>query len=462
MRSPSTFLSEIRTALQLAIPLAGIQLSEAAISFVNTVMMGFLGIESFAAGALGVITFYTVTFICMGIVEGASPLAAEAFGAGKVDRIRQLFAQGLWLVLILSLPMMLLVWHLDSILMLLGQQEQTVTLTSTYLKTIVWGFPAAVGFYIIKEVSTALNRPQPISVIALASIPINIIANYVLLFGHLGFPPLGLAGIGWAGTFVFWVNFLAAAGILSFHPGFREYKLFSALGFDKQVFAELWHNGWPVGLQYGSSLLVFTLIALLSGYMGTTVLAANEIVVQSLELSLIIPVGIAYAAMTQVGQRMGQDDPASAKIAGLATIVIGITATTAIVVAVWMFPEKIVSIYLDISNPDNAEALEIAIPLLKVVAVFLIAYGLNLIAMAMLQGIQDLNIPLLVNIFIQWFVGMGGGYLLCFNIHWGGVGLWLGLTIGTALATVFLICRFYFSISNLNQSSQEEERLGIS
>lgn len=214
MRSPSKFLSEVRATLNLAVPLGAIQLAEAAVSFVNTVMMGLLGIQFLAAGVLGVITFYTLTFICMGVVEGASPLATEAFGAGKCDRIRQIFAQGVWLVVVLSLPMMLLTWHLDLILMLLGQQENTVALASTYLRAIVWGLPAAVGFFILKEVATAVNRPQLISAIALISIHLNITANYVLLFGKLGLPALGLAGIGWASTFVFWVNFIAAAAIL--------------------------------------------------------------------------------------------------------------------------------------------------------------------------------------------------------------------------------------------------------
>jgi MATE family multidrug resistance protein len=443
MRSPSLFLSEIRATLQLTIPLGAIQLAEASVSFINSVMMGFLGIESFTAGALGVITFYTLTFICMGIVEGASPLSAEAFGAGDTDRIRHIFAQGLWLVLALCLPMMLLIWHLDSILIMLAQQEQTVILTNTYLKAIVWGFPAAVGFFIMKEVSTALNRPHLISVIALTSIPINIIANYLLLFGHLGLPELGLAGIGWAGTVVFWVNFLAAAAILGFHPSFKEYKLFSCLGFDREIFAELWKNGWPVGLQYGSSLLVFTLIALLSGYMGTTVLAANEIVVQTIEVFLIVPVAIAYAAMTRVGQMIGQEDSTGAKMAGLAAVSMGVVVISILAMILMLFPNRIAAIFLETSNQNNRIVISSAIPLLRVAALFLLAYGLNVIAMGMLQGIKDITLPLIINILFQWCFGMGSSYLLCFYFHQGGMGLWIGWTIGTALATVYLLCRFY-------------------
>ncbi|AFZ28122.1 putative efflux protein, MATE family [Cylindrospermum stagnale PCC 7417] len=457
MRSPSKFLSEVFATLHLAVPLGGIQLAEAAVGFVNTVMMGFLGIQSLAAGALGVITFYTLTLICMGVIEGASPLAAEAFGAGNTERIRQIFAQGLWLVVALSLPMMLLTWHLDSILMLSGQEENTVALANTYLKAIVWSLPAAVGFFILKEVATAVNRPQLISAIALTSIPLNILANYLLIFGKLGLPPLGLAGIGWAGTFVYWVNFLAAAAVIGFHPWFKEYKLFASLQFNKQVFAELWQNGWPLGLEYASSLILFTLIALLSGYMGTTLLAANEIVVQTLEVSLIVPTAISYATMTRVGQMMGQNDPAGAKKAGFAAITIGVAAMSLIAVAICLFPEQIATIYLDASNSDNILAIRSAIPLLRIASLFLIALGLNLIALGTLLGIQDTRLPLLINILFQWGVGMTCGYLLCFHLNWGSIGLWSGLTIGITLATLFLIYRFYLSTSEIIQTSEGEE-----
>ncbi len=460
-KSPSEFLSEVFATLKLAVPLGGIQLGETSVNFINTVMMGFLGIESLAAGALGVITFYTLLFICMGIIEGASPLAAEAFGANKIDRISQLLAQGIWLVVTLSLPMMLLIWHLDSILIFLGQEEHTVSLTATYLRVIVWAFPAAVGFFILKEIATALNRPQLMSAIALTSVPINITINYLLLFGHLGLPDLGLAGIAWASTIVFWINFLGAATILGFHPEFREYKLFSSLGFNKEVFAEVCQNGWPIGLQFAASMLLFTVIALFSGYMGTAVLAANEIAVQTIDISLIVPIATSYAAMTRVGQKIGQNDPTGAKRSGLATISIGIAAIGMIAVALWLFPDRITAIFLQANAEENSIVINSAIPLLRVAALFLIAYGLNIIAMGMLLGIKDIGLPLIINILIQWCVGVVTGYLFCFYLNWGSVGLWLGLTIGTLLSTVYLVYRFYISISEIIQSSEDDKSLSI-
>ncbi|OPH09517.1 MATE family efflux transporter [Cylindrospermopsis raciborskii CENA302] len=459
MRSPSKFKFEVFTTLKLSVPLGGIELSEAFTGFIITVMMGWLGLQSLAAGALGVITFYTLVFVCMGVLEGTTSLAAEAFGAGNTDRIRQIFAQGLWLALVFSLPMMLLTWHLDSILLFFGQEKDIIALTSTYLKAIAWGFPAEVCFIIVKEIATAINQPQLISVIALTGIPINIIASYVLMFGKLGLPALGLAGIGWSETFILWVDFLAAAAVLAFHPTFKQYKLFASLQLNKGLLGELWQNGWPLGLEYASTLFLFTLIALFSGYMGTTLLAANEIVVQIIELSLIVPMAVSYAATTQVGQRMGENDPTAAKMAGFATIATGIASMSVIAVILCLFPEQIANIFLDTSEPNHLLAITSAIPLLKISALFLIAFGLNLIALGVLMGIQDIRLPLVINSVFQWGIGMTSGYFFCFYLNWGSIGLWLGLTIGISISTVFLIYRFYSLISEIIQSREVEETL---
>ncbi len=462
MRLPSKFLLEVVTTLKLAIPLGGIQLAEASVNFANTIMMGLLGVESLAAGALGSITFYTLTFICLGVIEGASPLAAEAFGSKKIDRISQLLAQGMWLVLLLSLPMMLLIWHLNSILILLGQDQNTVSITVTYLRVIVWAFPAAVGFFILKEVATALNRPQLISGIVLTSVPINITISYLLLFGHFGLPSLGLAGIAWSSTIVVWINFLASAAIFAFHPDFKEYKLLSSLGFNREIFTELWVNGWPVGVQYAASMLLFTLVALFSGYMGTEVLAANELVVQTIEICLILPTAISFAAMTRVGQNIGQNDPSGAKQSGWATIFIGVIVISIIVMALWLFPGQITSIYLSGSSPaDNKIVIQSAIPVLRMAGLYLIAYGLNVIALGMLQGIKDILLPVFINTLLQWGIGMISGYLFCFYLNWGSIGLWLGLTIGTSLATIYLIYRFSVSTAEMIQSSENHKNQAI-
>lgn len=454
----SKFISEVRASLQLAVPLSALNLSDAAIGFVDTAMMGLLGSQILAAGALGAITFQTLIFISTGCVEGVTPLIAEALGAGETDRISRVAAQGLWLTAALSLPMMLLIWHLDSILSLLGQEESTVLLAKTYLRAIVWGFPAAIGFAVLKEIATALNQPKFVTAIAFAGPFLNAGANYVLIFGKFGFPALGLAGIGWASTLTFWVNFILAAGIVGFHVQFRDYQLVRHLHqFNKNLFVEVFQIGLPISLQLAAEFGLLTFAALLMGRLGTTMLAANQIVVQTIDVVMMVSVGVGYAATARVGQLKGAKDLEGAKRAGLVALVIGAVGTGIIALAWWLFPEQIVAIYLDANDPGNVEALEAAISLLKVAAVFQLAYGLNLIAFSVLLGLKESGVSALINILAFWGIGAGGGYLLGFPLQKGGIGLWWGLTAGMVVATVLLIWRFYQVTTNPIDSTQDEE-----
>src|SRR5919202_317861 len=303
----SEFLTEARVTLGLAFPLAVAQIAQLAIPVMNSVLMGLLGTSSLAAGALGVITFFTLSSVCVGILKAGGAIAAEAKGANNIDKVSRITAQGLWLAAALSLPAMLLLWNCDSILAALGQQESTVVLTKSYLHALVWGFPALVGFLYLKYIAAAINFPQFGMVIIVVSMLLNVPVNYVLMFGVLGFPALGLAGIGWGTTLVYWVSFLASVSMIYFHPKSRDYKLFHYLHqFDKEVFFKICLTGWPMGIQSGMELGLFTVTAMLMGKLGTASLAAHEIAFQASQIFLAIPAAVSFATTARVGQMMGE------------------------------------------------------------------------------------------------------------------------------------------------------------
>ena len=139
-----------------------------------------------------------------------------------------------------------------------------------------------------------------------------------------------------------------------------------------------------------------------------------------------------------------------------------IASISIIAILLCLFPEQLANIFLDTSEPDHILAITSAIPLLKISALFLIAFGLNLIALGTLMGIQDIRLPLVINLVFQWGIGMTSGYFFCFYLNWGSIGLWLGLTIGISISTVFLIYRFYSLISEIIQKAEDEEELNRS
>lgn len=435
---------EVQATLQLAVPLVIAQILEAGIPLLDGVMMGLLGNQTLAAGALAAITFSTLASVCRSTLSAVGAIAANAFGAGKIDQVSRATGQGIWLAAAMSLPVMFIIWHFDSILLLTGQEQSNVLLAKTYLHAIVWGFPAALGFCILKEVGSAINRPQFLTVITVAGLLLNAVANYVLMFGKFGLPALGLAGIGWASTIILWLNFIAAAAWICLDVYFKEYQLDAALDeFDREMFGDIFQTGWYLGLQYTAEIGVFTATALLMGWFGTGSLAAHEITFETESFVETVAIGISYATTMRVGQLRGQNDLRGASRAGfvgiaLVTPIVGIAA-----LIFWLFPHSIVAIFLDISDPNNVEIVKTASSFLGVAAIVQLFYSIQAIAAGALIGLKDTQKPMLITILAYWGIGLGGGYLIAFTLGLGGIGLWFGLGLGMLMGAVLLIGRFY-------------------
>lgn len=444
----SKYLSEAKATLQLAIPLAAAQLAQAATSFFDTVMMGLLGSQILAAGGLGAVTFGTLMLISSGIVSAVGAIAAVAYGSGETKRLSRLTAQGLWLSVILCVALMPLLWHMGSLLVRFGQDPNTVQLTQSYLRAILWGCPAALGFAVFRNILCAVNRTRPVMAIVIASVLLNITGNYVLMFGKLGFPELGLAGIGWSSTFSLWVMFVAAASFIAIDKSFKTYNIFHHwYRFYPKEFREIVQIGWPIGVLFAVEAGLFAVTTFLMGSLGSTSLAAHNVALQTASITFMVPVGIAQATTVRVGQAIGKNNPIKARKAGYVGIALGGAFMGIMAILMWTHPDTIVGLYLDIDNPDNQQVVELAISLLGVGAMFQIFDGIQAIASGALRGLKDTQVPMLIGIFSYWCVGLLGGYLMGIKLHWGGVGLWLGLAIGLAFAAGILTARFTYLLS---------------
>lgn len=452
----SELLTEARVSLESSVPLAVAQLAQIAIPVVNSVMMGLLGTQNLAAGALGVVTYITVLVVGVGILSAGGALAAEAFGAKNIDLLSRVTCQGLWLAAAISLPAMLLLWNYDAILPLLGQEESNVLLTKSYLHAMSWGLPAQVGFLFLKRIAAAIDFPQFGTVIIVVSFLLNLPVNYVLMFGYLGLPALGLAGIGWGSTLVFWVSFLASVIIFYFHPKSRDYKLFRYLHeFDKEVFVKIFLTGWPMGIQLVMEVGLFTVTAILMGNLGTTSLAAHEIALQTSEIFLAISSAISYTATARVGQMVGEKNYEGAMRATFVNLALSGLFSFVVAIGFEMFSKPIASLYLDINNPDNAVTISRATNFLRLAGVYQVFSSIQRIGMGALLGLQDTRVPMIINTLSFWAVGLGGGYLVGITLEWGGIGLWYGLIMAPAIASIILVVRFYLIAKKFGRDLME-------
>lgn len=461
----SELLTEARSTLALAVPLAFAQLAQTAIPVVNSVMMGLLGTQNLAAGALGVVTFFTLLAVSVGILSAGGALAAEAFGAKKTDLLSRITGQGLWLVAAISLPAMLLLWNCDAILPLVGQEESNVLLTKSYLHALAWGLPAAIAFLYLKRIAAAINFPEFGTVIIVASLLLNVPVNYVLMFGKIGLPALGLAGIGWGTTLIYWVSLLAAVSMIYFHPKSRDYKLFRYLNeFDLELFGKIFQTGWPTGIQLGMQLGMFTVTAWLMGKLGTASLAGHEIALQTSDIFLAIPIAISYTATARVGQMMGEKNLDGAMRAMFVNLTLSALLAFVAAIGFEIFSQPIAAIFLDINNPDNTLAITQATNFLKLAGIYQIFFSIQFIAVGGLLGLQDTRVPMIINILALWGLGLGGGYLMAITLGWGGIGLWYGLILAPAISGIILIVRFYRvnfnKIAELEKTDEGERLTG--
>ncbi len=379
---------------------------------------------------------------------GVSPLIAEAYGAREKTRIEKLARQGFWLVLLLSIPMMVAIAKMDSLMLRFGQAETTVGLANIYLNIILWGFFPALGFAMLRGVVSGLSHARPVMYIVIVGTSFNIIGNYVLGFGKFGFPRLELAGLALASILTLWGMFLGLAIYILKHPQLRTYRIFKELDPIKPSFlVKLLKIGLPIGIFSALEIGLFTVVTYLMGALGTEVLAAHQIVFQTIVIIFMIPLGMSYATTVRVGQWLGQHNLEGVRRAGYLSIGIGAVFMNVMAIAMLLFPQSIIALYLDIDDPANAKVLTLALPMLNIAAVAQILDGVQKITYGALQGLQDTRVPMLLSIPAFWGIGLTSGYLLGFPLGWGGTGLWLGQSVGVAIAAIVFLVRFRHQIT---------------
>ena len=436
--------TELRELLKIAVPLASAQVAQSATGFADTVMMGRMGADVLAAGGLAALIFLSIMTATTGVVMGISPLVAEAYGAGQISRIQRMVRQGLWLAVLTAIPAMLVMGHFDRWMLQAGQAETTVRLADTYLDILLWGLFPVIGFAALRAFVSALSRAQPVMTIVVIGTVFNVVGNYVLGFGKFGFPQMGLAGLALASVVAQWGMCIAMAFYIAGHPHLRNYQIFRQLHqLRPRVLWQLIWVGVPIGVFSGLEAGFFLVIMFWVGTLGTATLAAHQIVFQTIVVVFMVPLGISYATTVRVGQWLGRCDFAGIQLS--AWISVGITTlfVAAVSMGVLLFPKQVIGIYLDVQNPENATVIALALPLLVIGAIAQVLDGFQKAVYGSLQGLQDTQVPMLLNMLGYWGVGLSVGYVLGFQFGMGSRGLWIGQSVAIAVVAGLFAWRLH-------------------
>lgn len=349
--------------------------------------------------------------------------------------------QGLWLALFLALPALVLLLNARSLLLALGQEPAAAELAALYLSTAAWGIVPALLLVALRGFLEGTGDTRPILFLMAVGLAANAVLDEVLMFGRLGFPELGVVGTGWATTFVHTIMFVLAALYV-----WRRHSRFTVFARpwtpDRLLLAELWRLGIPIGLTVGFEAGLFAVTALLMGLVGQVELAAHQIAIQSATMAFMLAVGLAVATSVRVGQAVGREDPAGARLAGRVGIALSAATMTLTALLFWLAPELVIGIFLDPEAESNVQVVRFATAFLAIAATFQIFDGVQVSAAGALRGYKDTTVPMIISLVSYWLVGISSGAALAFGLGWGGRGLWLGLVLGLATAALLLLARF--------------------
>lgn len=436
------WLAELRATLALGWPLVLTNLAQMALTTTDVIMLGRVSASALAASALGVNLYLALLIFCIGLVTATSPMIAEAIGRKRhmVRDIRRTFRQGLWTVAIVSVPAWGVLWHTEAILLLFGQEPQAAADAQAFMHMLQWGFLPALGFIVLRSFVAALQRPLWALVVTVATIVFNIAANWILIFGHLGSPAMGLRGSGLATTLSNFFLFVVLGAIVAFHPRFRRYSLFGNVWrADWPRFAKLWRIGLPIGAALAFEITVFNAAVFLVGQFGTAAIAAHVIALQIASITFMVPQGLSQAATVRVGQAYGAGDRDGITRAGWTAFGLAVVFMSSRSLLILAAPHMLIGGFIDTSDPANALVLQTATSFLLCVAVFQVADGAQSVAAGMLRGLQDTRMPMIIAALGYWGFGMPLSLLFAFQLGYGAVGVWIGLAAGlVAVAPVML------------------------
>jgi MATE family multidrug resistance protein len=424
------------------------------VAFADNIMVGQLGTAELAAVSLGNSFVFIAMSLGIGFSTAITPLVAEAEGAGDALEARGVLQNGLVLCSVLGVALFGLVWLSKPLMYLMDQPEEVVVLAGPYLDLVAFSLIPLIIFQALKQFSEGLSRTRyPMYATILANV-INVVLNYLLIFGSFGFPKLGIVGaaIGTLASRVFMVFFLW--WIFKQRPFFKAF--IENLRFrqvKKQLLRKIADLGFPSALQMFFEVAIFTAAIWMSGVLGKNPQAANQIALNLSSMTFMFGMGLGVAAMIRVGNQKGSGNYPELKRVATSIFLMTIILEVGFAVLFLLGRNILPTVYLDVSDvanqADNMEVLAIAARLLLVAAFFQISDGIQVVVLGALRGLQDVRIPTLLTFIAYWGIGFPVSFYLGLHTPLESTGIWIGLLLGLTASSIMLYLRFRFMTQRL-------------
>lgn len=429
------------------------QLGQVLVGVADSMMVGRLGAEPLAAASLANSIFFVVLMFGIGVSMSITPLVAMADGKNKSDKIGRLFRHGFTINMATGALLFLLIIFFSPMLQYMNQPKDVVVLAIPYLAIITLSILPFMFFQTFKQFAEGLSQTKQAMYITLLCNGLNVFLNWVMIYGNLGFPALGLNGAGWA-TLISRILMAAIIGYYVFKS--KRYKLFD-LGFKIKRFSfpmvsKMIRIGVPTGFQFIFEVGAFSTAAIMMGWLGVTALAAHQIAINLASISYMMASGLSSAAMVRVGNQLGRNDIKSLRAAGftvfgMVTMFMAISAVIFIV-----FREFLPSLYI-----DDDVVIHMSAGLLIIAGLFQLSDGIQVVGLGALRGMADVKVPTVVTLVAYWVIGLPLGYILAFVLDFQEKGIWYGLLIGLSVTGVMLLYRFHSLSASLLEKQERSK-----
>lgn len=444
MTDAHKFSAELKATLVLGLPLVGSHLAQMALHVTDTVLLGWYGTGELAAGVIGASTFFILFILGAGFGKAVMPMVATALGLGDETQVRRDTRMGIWLSILFGIAIYPAFWWSGALLHGLGQTDEVARLGQLYLRIAGLGMVPALVVMTLTSFLAALGRTGVVLFATLAVVFLNILLNWLLIFGNWGAPELGIRGAAIATVTVQLACMAILAAYAHGHRDLRRYHLFQRFWRpDWPAFTLVARLGLPIGITSLAEGALFHASAIMMGWIGTVELAAHGIALEATAIAFMVHLGLASAATIRIGHAQGLGDAAAVRRSALAAVGLSVGFGLVMIALFLAMPGAIIALFLDAAKPDAAEIIAYGSVLMLLAALFQMGDAMQAMALGLLRGVQDTKVPMLIAGFGYWGVGIPVSYLLAFRVGLGGPGIWMGLAAGLFLVASLLMWRFW-------------------
>jgi len=442
------YISEFRYNFQLAIPVMIGHLGHVLVGLADNIMVGRLGAAPLAAVSLGNSFVFIAFSLGIGFSFAITPLIAESDGEGDVDKGRKLFQHSLILCGILGVSMFLLLLVASPLMRYMDQPPEVVELAMPYLGIVAFSMIPLMIFQAYKQFTDGMSNTKYGMHATLLANVVNVILNFVLIYGFWIFPRLELVGAAYGTLISRFVMMIFIIWILNSRDKFKPFfKWLKIKEIQRDLFAKIIDLGFPTAMQMLFEVGVFTAAIWLAGTMGTIDQAANQIALNLSSMTFMIAVGLGVTATIRVGNQKGLKN-----FAELRRVSISIFLQVFIIECVFAMAFILLKDVLPMVYIDNMLVVNTAASLLLIAGLFQLSDGFQVVVLGALRGLQDVKIPTYITFIAYWIVGFPTSYILGKVLGFGSQGIWIGLLAGLTVSAILLYWRFNYLTRKLIDS----------